>query len=111
WHTDDFRRIERDHGVEAARRDEPHGRRAEAQRQQAVERGGAAAALQVTEDEAARLLARHRLDAARHFIGDPAQTATVRVDEALAAAHRYRTLRHDHHAEVPPFRFALADLV
>src|SRR5206468_11218881 len=47
WHADDLRWIERDHGVEAARGDQPHGGRTEAQRQQAVERGGAAAALQV----------------------------------------------------------------
>src|SRR6266581_1481140 len=99
------------HGAELALGDEPHRRRAEPQAQQAIEGRGAAAALQVTEHQRARLLAGQLRDRVRHLVTDPAEALVLRIDERHRPALGRRALRHDDDAEMAALLLTPADLV
>src|SRR5574341_149717 len=110
-HGHDGGRLQGHHVPEALFGDQAHGGGAEAQSQQAVERGRAAAALQVSQYERAGLLPGQLLDGVGHAIGDPPEAAPLAVEIDFAAPLRQRPFGHDDDAEVASLGFSAGDLV
>src|SRR6185436_17730507 len=101
---DDVRRIPRDHRAEAALLDQLDGLAAEARREDAIEARRRAAALQVAEDDAARLLLRLLGNRRAELRADAAEPLDVlgigRFLQRDAAALRERAFRDDADAEL-----------
>src|SRR2546422_4328177 len=72
---------QRDHRPELPFCDHAYGRRTEPQAQQAVERRGAAATLEVPQYDRARLLARHFLDRVGDLVADSAEALVLGIDQ------------------------------
>ncbi len=107
--------MQRDHLAVLAAHKGVHGRAAEVRGEHSIESVRAAAALQVAEYDAARLLARQPLDLARHVVADAAEArrvlAVAGVLVNLSPADRDRALRGDDDRELAVAALALVDLV
>jgi len=99
--ADDAWRLQGHHHAELSLGNQADGRSAEPQREQPIERRGAAAALQMSQHERSRLFPRHLLDRVRHLVGDAAEPLVRRIDERHSAAFGDRTFRGHHDAEMP----------
>ncbi len=108
--ADDVGRVEGDHLVRFALEQQFDGVAAEARRQRAVEAGGRAAALQVTEDDAARLLAHQLFEFGGDLGSDAAEAFDVGagrfLDQRALAVFRRGAFGRDDDAEAGAPLFA-----
>src|SRR6185436_14446670 len=108
-------RLEGEHLPPLLLLDRPDRRPAEARREQPVVPRRLPAALQVAEDQRARLLPRALLDLAREPLAHPPHALRLPrerlADDRLLAADGHRPLGHDDDREEPATLVASADLL